>query len=41
MNASENYKKLMYPFHFTEKQRQIMIEEICDNKFHLIPPRIS
>ena len=41
MNASENYKKLMYPFHFTEKQRQIIIEEICDNKYHLIPPRIS
>jgi hypothetical protein len=41
MNATENYKKMMYPFHYTEQQRQIMIEEICDNKFHLIPPRIS
>ena len=41
MNASENYKKLIYPFQYTEKQRQIMIEEICDNKFHLISPRIS
>ena len=41
MNASENYKKIMYPFHNTEQQRKIMIEEICNNKFHLIPQRIS
>jgi hypothetical protein len=41
MNASENYKKLMYPFHNSEMQRNIMIEEKCENNFQLILPRIS
>jgi len=41
MNVSENYKKLMYPFHNSEKQRNLMIEEKCNNNFDLIPPRFS
>jgi hypothetical protein len=41
MNVSENYKKLMYPFHNSENQRKFILEEKCDNNFHLIPPRIS
>ena len=41
MNVSENYEKLMYPFHNSENQRKLMIEEKCDNNFHLIPPRIT
>lgn len=41
MNISENYKKLMFPFLNSEAQRKIMIEEKCDNKFDLIPPRFS
>ena len=41
MNVSENYKNLMFPFHNSEKQRKIMIEEKCDNKFDLIHPRFS
>ena len=41
MNVPENYKKLMYPFHNSENQRKLMIEEKCENNFHLIPPRIS
>lgn len=39
MNISENYKKLIYPFHNSENQRKLMIEEKCNNKFVLIPPR--
>ena len=41
MKASKNYKKLMFPFINSEKQRKIMIDEKCDNKFYIIPPRIS
>jgi hypothetical protein len=41
MNASENYKKLMYPFSNSEKQRKFMIEEKCINYFNIILPRIS
>jgi hypothetical protein len=41
MKFSENYKKLMYPFHNSEEQRKLMIEEKCDKNFHLIAPRIS
>lgn len=41
MNFSESYKNLMYPFLNSEKQRKIMIEEKCNNKFVLIPPRFS
>ena len=41
MNVSENYKKLMFPFHNSEKQRKHMIEENCDNNFQFIAPRIS
>lgn len=41
MNVNDNYKKFMYPFHNSEKQRKMMIEEKCFNKFHIIPPRIS
>lgn len=41
MNASENYKKLIYPYHNSEKQRNVMIEEKCNNIFDLIPPRLS
>ena len=40
MNTSENYKKLMYPFINSEKQRKFMIEEKCDNNFYLTSPRI-
>ena len=40
MNISEKYKKLMYPFTNSEKQRKIMIEEKCNNGFFLIPPKI-
>ena len=40
MNTSENYKKLMYPFSNSKKQRKLMIEEICDNIFYLISPKI-
>jgi hypothetical protein len=40
INPSDNYKKFMYPFHNSENQRQIMIEERCNNNFHIIPPRI-
>jgi hypothetical protein len=40
MNVNDNYKKLMYPFQNSEKQRKIMIEEKCVNNFHIIPPRI-
>lgn len=40
MNASENYKILMYPFYNSEKQRKIMMEEKCDNNFQIISPRI-
>ena len=39
MNVSENYKKLMYPFNNSEKQRNYMIEEKCDNNFYIIHPR--
>ena len=41
MNVSENYKKLMYPFHNSKKQRNLMIEEKCNNNFDFIPPRLS
>ena len=41
MNVSENYKKLMYPFHNSEKQRNLMIKEKCNNNFDFIPPRFS
>ena len=40
MNSSENYKKSMFPFHNSEKQRKLMIEEKCDKNFQLFPPRI-
>jgi hypothetical protein len=39
MNVSENYKKLIYPFHNSENQRKIMIEEKCKHEFALIFPR--
>ena len=39
MNVSEKYKKLIYPFHNSENQRKLMIEEKCNNKFDLIFPR--
>lgn len=41
MNLSKRYKKLVYPFRNTEKQRKQMIEARCDNNFDIIPPRIS
>lgn len=41
MKCSKNYKKLIYPFKNSEKQRKQMIEAKCDNNFHIIPPRIS
>ena len=42
MKVHDNYKKLMYPFKNSEKQRKLMIKERCQNKiFHIIPPRIS
>ena len=42
MKVDENYKKLMYPFKNTQKQRKLMIKKRCKNKkFHIIPPRIS
>ena len=41
MNVSENYIKLIFPFHNSENQRKLMIEEKCNNKFVLIPPRFS
>jgi len=40
MNASENYKKIMYPFNNSNKQRKLLLEEKCDNNFHIILPRI-
>jgi hypothetical protein len=40
MHASENYKKLMFPFINSVKQRKLMIEEKCDINFCIIPPRI-
>ena len=39
MKASEIYKKSMYPFFNTEKQRELIIKERCDNNFYIIPPR--
>ena len=39
MMTSETYKKIMFPFHNSEKQRKFMIEEKCDNNFHQVPPR--
>jgi hypothetical protein len=42
MKVHDKYKKLMYPFKNTEKQRKLMIKERCENNnFHIIPPRIS
>jgi len=41
MKASENYKKLMTPFINSIKQRELMIQEKCDDNFYIIPPRIS
>jgi len=41
MNLSRNYKKLIYHFKNSEKQRKQMIKAKCDNNFHIIPPRIS
>ena len=41
MNSSEIYKKVMTPFINSERQRQMMILEKCDNKFYLLPSRIS
>ena len=41
MNLSKKYKKLIYPFKNSEKQRKQMIKAKCDNNFHIIPPRIS
>ena len=41
MKVSEKYKKLMNPFHNTEKQRKLMIYEKCVINFCLIPPRFS
>ena len=40
MNTSEKYKKIMYPFNNSRKQRKLMIEEECDKNFYLISPRI-
>ena len=40
LNTSENYKKFMYPFSNSKKQRKLMIEEECDNNFYIISPRI-
>ena len=41
MNPSENYKKFMYPFLNSAQQRNLMIEEKCENDFQVIPPKIS
>jgi hypothetical protein len=41
MKVSDNYRKFMYPFYNSEKQRKIMLKERCDNNFHIIPSRIS
>ena len=41
MNVNDDYKKLMNPFHNSEKQRKLMIEERCDDNFYIILPRIS
>ena len=40
LNASKKYKKLMYPFNNSVKQRKLMIEEKCDYYFCLVPPKI-
>ena len=40
MKLSENYKKIMFPFNNTEIQRNLMLDEKCDNNFSVIPPRI-
>ena len=41
MKASDSYKTLMSPFINSEKQRELMIKEKCDNNFYIIPPRIT
>jgi hypothetical protein len=41
LKASESYKTLMFPFINSEKQRELMIKEKCDNNFYIIPPRIT
>jgi len=41
MNSSTNYRKLMYPWSNTPKQRQMMIEEKCINDFIIIRAKYS
>ena len=40
MKASKNYKKLMFPFINSKRQRELMIKENCDDNFYIIPSRI-
>ena len=40
MNIHDHYKKLMYPFHNSKDQRNVMIKERCENNFNIILPRI-
>ena len=40
MKASEKYKKLMFPFINSQRQRELMKKENCDDNFYIIPPRI-
>ena len=39
MDTSLKYKKLMYPWKNTKKQREMMIKEKCNNHFSIIKPR--
>ena len=41
MYPSDNYRKLMIPFYYSERQRNQMINEKCDINFHFILPRFS
>ena len=40
MDASLKYKKYMYPFTNSKKQRKLMKKEKCNNNFIIIKPRI-
>ena len=40
MDSSLTYKKLMYPWINSKKQREMMMKEKCVNHFSIIKPRI-
>lgn len=41
MKSSEHYKKKMFPFANSKRQRELMIKENCSDNFDIIPPRLS